>query len=653
MATRVVGLGRRSTDKMIGMHASPRPSATPVPRSRDRHPARPSICRLASSGLRAVGLLAIAVGLAAAAPAAEPAAPAAEPTAAWLLDQVKTLSAPDMDGRRPGTPGADRAAGHIARMFQEAGLRPGGDGGTFLQAFTVPTGIRLGPTNVLEILGPVHATLALGREWVPLAVSDDGALEADVVFAGYGITAPELGWDDYAGIDVRDRIVLVMMREPRPADPASPFRKPEAYHYSERSHKVLNARARGARAILLVPHPTAGTDELPALTGITQPWGIAAAAVTRAAADRLLVPAGHRLAGLADAIDRASAPRSTPLGAAGLKVTVTLVREHGTTANVVGVLPGNDPARRDEAIVVGAHYDHLGRGGEGSLAPDAVGAIHHGADDNASGVAAVIALARAFAASGGLPRTLVFAAFSGEEMGLLGSAHYTRSPAVPLDRTVLMLNLDMVGRLRDKLYVGGVDSGTGLRALVDAAARAAGVSVELRGDPFARSDHTTFYSAGRPVLFLFTGAHADYHRPTDTWDRVDGRGLETVTRLAARLVTAVGTAPTAPVYARVVSTAPARVRERGGYGPFFGVVPEFGERTEPGIKVGGVRPGSPAEKAGVRAGDVILRFAGMTVKTLEDFTFALRGRRPGDRVDVTIVREGREHETQAVLEERK
>jgi hypothetical protein len=597
------------------------------------------------------GAVVLAGALVGVAPATTPTAPVAELTAAWLLDQVRTLSAPEMDGRRPGTPGAERAARHIARVFQDAGLRPGGDGGTFLQSFTVPTGIRLGTTNALDILGPAPATLALGRDWVPLAVSEDGVVDAGVAFAGYGITAPELGWDDYARLDARDKVVVVLMGEPRPADPASPFRKPEAYHYSERSHKIVNAREHGARAILLVPHPTAGTDDLPALAGITQAWGITAGAITRHAADRLLVPAGHRLAALADAIDRASAPRSTLLGAARLKVAVTLVRERGTTANVVGVLPGNDAARRDEAIVVGAHYDHLGRGGEGSLAPDAVGAIHHGADDNASGVAAIMALGRAFAASGALPRTLVFAAFSGEEMGLLGSTHYTRNAAVPLDRTAVMINLDMVGRLRDKLYVGGVDSGTGVRALVETEARAAGVRVHLRGDPFARSDHTTFYSAGRPVLFLFTGAHADYHRPTDTWDRVDARGLETVTRLAARLVSAVGTAPSAPTYVRVASPAPAR--ERGSYGPFFGVVPEFGERAEPGIKVGGVRPGSPAEKAGVRAGDVILRFAGMTLKTLEDFTFALRGRRPGDRVDVTIVRDGREHETHAVLEERK
>jgi hypothetical protein len=320
------------------------------------------------------------------------------------------------------------------------------------------------------------------------------------------------------------------------------------------------------------------------------------------------------------------------------------------TANVAAKLPGRG-SLANEAVVIGAHYDHLGRGGEGSLAPDAVGAVHPGADDNASGVAAVLGLARAFAEAGGAPRTLVFVAFSGEEMGLLGSAHYVRRPAHPIERTVLMLNLDMVGRLRERtLYVGGVDSGAGLRELVQA--QAGGLTLSLRGDPFGPSDHSSFYAAGRPVLFLFTGAHADYHRPDDTWDKIDAAGLAEVTGFAARVVDAVATVATPPAYARVAGSSGSAGRA-GGYGPFFGVVPEFGESERPGVRVGGVRAGSPADKAGVRQGDVIVTFGGLTVRTLEDFTFALRGRRPGDRVEVTVVREGAEQRVEAVLEERK
>ncbi len=573
------------------------------------------------------------------------------PPAQWLLDQVRILSAPETEGRGSGTPGAERAARHVAAEFQAAGLRPGGDRGTYLQTFSVPTGIRLGPANALELLSPASQPFALARDFTPLAVSADGLEEGDLVFAGYGITAPALGWDDYTGVDARAKIVLVLGGDPRPADPASPFRRPDAYHYSERSHKIINAREHGARAILLVTHPAAPSEALPALRGLTQSWAIAAAFVTRAVGDVLLAPSGRRLAEAADAIDRALAPRSFAVPGGRVRLEVSLVRERGTAANVVGVLPGTDPRLAREAIVVGAHYDHLGHGGEGSLATDQIGAVHPGADDNASGTAAVLGLARAFVAAGGAPRTLVFAAFAGEEMGLLGSTHYVRQPAHPMEATILMVNLDMVGRLRDgKLYVAGVDGGTGLRALVTAAA-AAGLTPELRGDPFAPSDHTAFYTAGRPVLFFFTGAHADYHRPSDTWDKINAPGLEAVTAFAARVVAAAAREPQPPAYVKI-QAPPSPVRA-GGYGPFFGVIPEFGESRGAGVKINGVRPGSPAERAGVRAGDVLVTFAGVSVKTLEDFTFALRGRRPGERVEVTVLRDGAEQHLRAVLEERR
>jgi len=575
------------------------------------------------------------------------------PSADWLIEEVRILSAPGMEGRASGTPGADRAARHIGRVFQKAGLQPGGDAGRFLQAFQVPTGTRVGGANTLTAVGRQQRPRAwtLGRDFIPLAVSADGNVTGDVTFAGYGITAPELNYDDYAGLDTRDKVVVVVTEEPRGRDPASPFRRPDAYHYSERRHKIINAREHGARAILLVNHPTAHGDTLPALRGVSQPWGIVAAAVTREVADSLLAPSGKTVAELTATIDRDLAPRSFTVDDVTVRLRITLIREHGTTANVVGVLRGTDPHLRHEAIVLGAHYDHLGRGGEGSLAPDQVGVVHPGADDNASGTAAVMGLARAFGAAGGTPRTLVFVAFAGEEMGILGSAHYVTHPAVASSRTVVMVNLDMVGRLRDgKLYVAGVDSGSGLRHVVADAAQGLGLSLEFRGDPFSPSDHTAFYTSGVPVLFFFTGAHSDYHRPTDTWEKLNPKGLVTVTTLVARIVAGLAAQGSPPAYARL-DVPPTRVR--GGYGPFFGVIPDFGEAERPGVRITGVRPGSPAEKAGIRAGDIIVKFAGVEVKTLDDLAFALRGRRPGDQVEIVIVHDGQEVQVNAVLTERR
>ena len=574
------------------------------------------------------------------------------PSAEWILDHVKTLSAPEMDGRASGTAGGDRAAAHLAQAFQQIGLAPGGDAGGFLQAFPVPLGIRLGPLNALSIVGPTPRAARLGTDFTPLAASSDGEEEAEVVFVGYGITAPDLNYDDYAGVDVRGKIVLAMTREPRSQDPASPFRRPEAYHYAERSHKLINAREHGARAILLVPHPGAPAERLPALRGASQAAGILAAAITRSMAAIVLGSSGKTLAELAVAIDQQLAPQSFGVSGGRVRLAVALIRDRGTAANVVGILRGTDPRLKAEAIVVGAHYDHLGRGGEGSLAPERTGVIHPGADDNASGTAVILALARAFRAAGGLPRTLVFIGFAGEELGLLGSGHYVGHPAFPLAQTVLMLNLDMVGRLRQgRVYVGGVDSAAVLREVVGRAAQGLGLTPELRGDPFAPSDHTSFYAAGRPVLFLFTGAHGDYHRPGDTWEKLSPPGLVTIATFAARIVDAVGREPTPPAYVRV-ERPPAGRGRGGGYGAFFGVVPEFGEVERPGVRVSGVRPGSPADHAGVQAGDIIIRFAGVAVATLEDLSFALRGKRPGDRIEAVIVRDGAERQIEATLGER-
>lgn len=587
------------------------------------------------------------VALVAAAPGGAPSLPPAE----WILDQVKTLASPAMEGRGSGTPGADLAAAHIVAAFKAAGLTPGGEAGSFLQSFSVPTGLRFDGANTLTVIGPTPKALDFRKDFLPLTISANGAATGGVVFVGYGITAADLGYDDYAGIDARGKIVVALGREPRSQDPGSPFRRHEARHYTERDYKIINAREHGAAAILLAPHPAAGDLPLPVPRGQSQSQGVLALAITRATAEALLASVGMRVGELAEAIDQSLTPRSAPLPGLTIRVEVNLVRERGTTSNVIGVLPGTDPALRDQAIVIGAHYDHLGRGGDSSMAPDQHGQVHHGADDNASGTAVVMALARAFAAAGGASRTLVFAAFSGEELGLLGSAEYVRRPTVPIDKTVLMVNLDMVGRLRDgRLYIGGIDSGTGLRAVVTRATADLSLTLELSPSPFGPSDHTSFYVAGRPVMFFFTGVHDDYHRPSDTWDRINGAGLATVATVVARVVSAVAAEAMPPAYVKV--DAP-RGSGGGGYGPVFGIVPGFGDSGSPGVRITGVRPGSPAEQAGVRAGDVIVKFAGVDVKTLEDLTFVLRGRRAGDEVQVVVLRDGREHAVLAVLAERR
>ncbi len=587
-------------------------------------------------------------------PATNP--PEASLDAAWLLGQVKALTAPEMAGRAAGTPGADRAAHHIAQVFRDTGLRPGGEDGYF-QWFEVFTGVHLGqPTHLRVRRGDLILDYALGESFLPFRFSESGRVQGEVVFAGYGITAPDLNYDDYTHLDVEGKIVLVMTHEPRERDETSPFRRPEAFHYTELRHKVINAREHGAKAIIVVTDEVNHRDEPEALTplrgsGAAQ-WGIVAVHASRRVAGALLTGSGTTLAQLQHEIDAHLEPRSRPLAGVTVELEVTLVRERGRTANVVGILPGRDPHLRDEAIVIGGHYDHLGTGMESSLAPDRLGEIHPGADDNASGTAAVMALARAFARAGGTRRTLIFAAFAAEELGLLGSTHYVKSPPFPLDRTVAMLNLDSVGRMeRNRLHIMGVDSAKELRALVETVGRELGLELRLTGDAFGPSDHTAFYTRDRPVLFFFTGTHPDYHRPSDTWEKINADGLQHVALAAYRIGSRL-----ADQESRLTFVKPepgSRSRGGGGYGPYFGSIPDFSDSPVPGVPLGGVRPGSPADKAGLKGGDIIVKFAGVAVRNLDDLTFALRTRRAGDTVEVIYLRDGAEHAVRATLEERR
>jgi hypothetical protein len=357
----------------------------------------------------------------------------------------------------------------------------------------------------------------------------------------------------------------------------------------------------------------------------------------------LLAPSGATIARRAQAIAERRAPASVATGVR-VEVRVALEAADRTAVNVVGVLPGRDPVRAGEAIVIGAHYDHLGLVG---------GALYPGADDNASGTAVVVGLARAFAAAGPLDRTLVFALFGAEEIGLVGSGHYVRRPTVPIDRTVAMLNFDMVGRLGDaRLTVGGVDSGRGLRDVVADAARALAMSVTLRDSPFGPSDHSRFYDAGAPVLFFHTGGHADYHRPGDTADKLDATGMARVAALGTRVAERLA-ADDRPAYV-ALTRPPARAREarEAGAPPVFFGVGSDGQAESDGLRLTRIVADSAAARAGLREGDVLVRFGERGVESFEDLIAALRTHRRGDQVRVLYLRDGLEHDTAATLDAR-
>jgi aminopeptidase YwaD len=568
--------------------------------------------------------------------------------------EVAWLAAPAREGRGVGTAGGDEAARWIAARFEEAGLAPAYESG-YLQWLEAPYRATLKGGNALQV---GRESLWLERDWIPFGFSDDGTVEAEVVYAGYGITAPDLGHDDYAGLDVKGKIVVVAQDFPRESDPASPFRDPVHYRLAEWRYKAINARDHGAAALLAVRDVWAhqGPDDVPRWRGqVSSRAGLLAARVTAAALSR----AGLDVRALAAG---GEAGRPAPAVARPLRarLTVEVQHERAQTANVVAILRGRDPAVAGECVVIGAHHDHLGLGGDASLAPDQIGTIHPGADDNASGVAALLGVARAFAAEGPARRTVVFAAFAAEELGLLGSAHFVGSPPArcPLERMQLMVNLDMVGRPRKgKVYVNGTATAKGLRdevrAIADRAPRLPLTLTFGEGDGYGPSDHTSFYARNVPVLFLFSGAHADYHRPSDTADKVDPAAVAAVGRLAYRTLRAAADRAERFEVVRAAGPPPEQGRGERSYGTYLGAIPDFAERAEPGVLLAGVRAGSPAERAGLTANDVLVRVATTRVMNLQDLAFALRSHRPGDMVEVEWVH-GRDRRTATVkLEERR
>ncbi len=309
------------------------------------------------------------------------------------------------------------------------------------------------------------------------------------------------------------------------------------------------------------------------------------------------------------------------------------------TQNVFAILPGRDPALAGEYVVIGAHFDHLGTSTEGALDPD-VRAVRRGADDNASGTAAVMELARLLAANPPR-RSIIFANFSGEEQGILGSAYFVEHMPVPIDSVDAMLNFDMVGRLKnDKLIVYGVATATELPSLLDDANRAAPLAITAQGDGFGPSDHSAFYAKDIPVLHFFTDLHDDYHRASDLPEKINGAGEARVVALAERVARAIADRPSRLTYVRVAAKTPATTRDGGGSDVYLGSIPDMASGDTPGLRLTGVRAGSPADAAGMKAGDVIVEFGGKPVKDLYEYSDALYAHKPGDVVGVVVMRGG-------------
>jgi hypothetical protein len=625
------------------------------------------ISRLPAQGVRAsvaLSMLAVAMGLAAPRGVADD---YVRPAEARLRADVSYLSDDLRGGRGIGTRGIDDAADYIAQSFRESGLKPAPGADGYFQKFTVRGEPRLGKPTSLAVTLPDGGKLegVEGEDFRPLNVGGSGATEGlPLVFAGFGITAKNEGqnldYDDYDGIDVKDKVVLILRREPNPVGVENGFSGPGTTTYATFTAKAVNAAEHGAKAVLMVNDAESEKDGDQLLDFAATPRGAAIpfVMIKRAVADKILSAAGQpSLADLETAINKESKPQSRVLEGVKVSAQATIDRGEIAVKNVVGVLEGEGPLA-DETIIVGAHYDHLGNGGLGSLAFGSRD-IHNGADDNASGTATVIELARRLARRPDpLPRRVVFMLFSAEERGLLGSEYYVQHPLYPLDETSFMINFDMVGRLNDdrELTVYGAGTSEGLEPLVEALAQSQGVKAKAvqgtRGE-FNQSDHASFYRKDIPVLFFFTGTHPDYHRPSDDFEKINYDGMVRIVDLGELVLLDLARRPDRPKFVKATGAAsqPAVGAVRSGHGVYFGSRPNYAFEGE-GVKLDGVTEGSPAEKAGLKGGDIIIRFGGVEVTDVETYMNAMSGKKPGDEVDVVVRRDGEEKTLKAKLGER-
>jgi hypothetical protein len=578
-----------------------------------------------------------------------------------LRKDVSFLAHDEREGRAPGTAGIEAAADYIAGAFKEAGLKPAPGAEGYFQVFSLGGVPSIGKAPELSLSGPSEKVLKADpkADFTPLAIGTSGTIAgAPIIFAGYGITAKDpakhLDYDDYAGLDVKGKVVLILRREPQQDKDDSPFDGKRQSDFATFRHKATNAFQHGAAAVLLVNDLAGlknGGDDLLKFTdaGIEPNSSIPFLMVKRAFGDRLLADAGQpSLSELEKQINEDLKPRSREVQGWKAEARVDIERKSLTTKNVVGVLEGPGP-RSDETIVIGAHYDHLGRGGlfSGSLAFLSKD-IHNGADDNASGTAMVIEMARRLARRPDpLPRRVVFMAFSGEERGLLGSKHYVEHPLYPLKSTIMMVNFDMVGRLNDKdeLTIYGTGTTPGADSLVDALGRSSGFTIKKIADGLGPSDQQSFYLKDIPVLFAFTGTHRDYHRPSDDTERLNFGGMSRIADFAEVLLLDLARRPRRPEFTRVVRK-PGQGHGQGDTGRvavkvYLGSIPDYDDSVK-GVKLSGVREGSPAEKGGLKGGDVIVGFGGKPVATIYDYTESLARCKPGDTVDVVVKRDGKE-----------
>ncbi len=624
-----------------------------------------------------------------------------------LAGDLTFLASDELAGRGVGSEGIAQAGEYIAQRFRELGFQTDAFDGTPFQNFGIPGTVGLGDPQrnklVLEVQGQAIEGLSIGKDFTPLSLGQSGEFSGQVVFAGYGITADDFKYDDFAGLDVQGKVVIVLRKEPQQDDPQSVFDGTQNSQYALFTIKEMNAATHKAAAVLIVNDAKtvrlaaakleedlkvaqASLDQLrsspaPAddaqktqretrlriaqqtvdalKTKIENQAGEVAMTVdaagvpatndavptvyiTRKLADQL-IQAGCRksLADLEKTIDETGKPSSVVLEGVQARGQVELKKNDTPVRNVIAVLPGAGDLK-DEYVVVGAHYDHVGMGGMGSLAPGTV-AVHNGADDNGSGTVTMLEVARQLSSlKSANRRSVIFMAFTAEESGLLGSAHYVRNPRWPLEKTVAMINLDMVGRLlNDELTIYGTGTASEFPAIIDHLNETYKFKVVKVPQGRGASDHSSFYDAKIPVFHFFTGLHNEYHRPSDDVNLINVDGLVRISQLVTDLARQIVETPQKPTYQEIRGSAAPR-NQSGAGKAMIGI--RLDRQPEAPVAVQGLVDGGPAATAGLQVGDVLVSINKNPINNIGEFRSEMAKLKAGQTISVGF-RRGQETQT--------
>jgi hypothetical protein len=560
-------------------------------------------------------------------------------TSKELREYVEFLASDSLKGRKPGTAEINVAANYILVHFLAAGLKPMGEKG--FQWFDIVTDVQLGQKNSLSFDG---FESEVKKDFIPLSFSSSAKVKAPVIFAGYGfdIDTDSLKWSDYKGIDVKGKWVMILRADPDLDNSDSKF-----IPFSDVRSKVLTAKDKGAAGVLLVtPKGVEKEDKLMPLVvennEVTA--GIPVLNITRDLASKILKKTGITVDSLDRSIISSKAPKSFET-----KVVVNgnadVFQKREKTANVVALLEGSDPVLKDEYFVIGGHYDHLGFGGQssGSRMPD-TNAVHNGADDNASGTAMVMALARQLAPlKSKLKRSIIFVAFSAEEIGLLGSKYFVDHPPVDLKKIKTMFNFDMVGRFdKDNNSISLSGTGTSVEgdSLVSPLETNLPFKVVHAPDGYGPSDHASFYASNIPVFYFNTGVHTDYHTPFDDTELLDFDTEKLVGDYATNIILTVDQQPAALTFKESGKKEQAG-RSGRRLKVTLGIMPDFAGTEKKGLRIDGVTKDGPADKGGMKKGDIVTGINGMPVGNIYEYMSRLQKLKHGMTVNVEVIRAGK------------